>query len=112
MYNCTILFITFHCSLKKFFMKNDLISHFYGVRDFLEEKVLKFNTTLPESLSFLPGSTVQLGHSVLSRMRLRMKNEHCPRCQHATVVRTRNSRKSHPGKIRPPLPGMGPPPSG
>lgn len=31
-----------------------MISHFYGVRDFLEEKELKFNTTL---LSFLPGST-------------------------------------------------------
>lgn len=31
MYNYTVLFITFHCSLKNF-MKKDLISHFYGVR--------------------------------------------------------------------------------
>lgn len=38
MYNCTVLFITFHCSLKNF-MKNDFISHFYGVRFLRRERV-------------------------------------------------------------------------
>lgn len=52
-------------------MKNDLISHFHGVRDFLEEKELKFNTTLPESLSSLSGPVVQRGHGVLSGALLR-----------------------------------------